>query len=393
MVWSCAVLCCRCRLNNMPPHFTLLRALCLTYLPTCLPPPHCNTHHLLHTNTGDIEDGVPSAHCCGAVSLLYYGIHAATAAGLLSPQHRAWAQAAAAVWVVWLAWGRAYLGLHSPLDLATGTLLGWALLRLWVSVEQPYAAWLEGAVQQHQPWWWLSLHVLAASAVLMRCYPMPSRWTSCYNYATAWAAGWAGATVGWGILQQAQLVTTISGEQEWLLGGLVPPLACKIFLGLGMVAASKVIVKALLMAVFTPLFAVVPLRVRCAWQPPVVGTVKQPLQQEQSSAQRLSGYASALLHKQQDGGVDAAAKQGGPSSSSSGNNSSSSKGAKAGGGSSKPVAAALSGLRHTPEGVGNDVVAAARWFSYFAVGLTVSLWQAMWPVVINTLAPPRAFAA
>jgi hypothetical protein len=312
------------------------------------------------------------------VSLLFYGIHAAAAAGLLTGQQQTLAAVAAAVWVVWLAWGRAYLGLHSPLDLATGSLLGLMLLRLWLSIEQPYVAWLQ-ATAAAQPWQ-LPLQVLLVSAVLMRCYPMPSRWTSCYNYATAWQAGWAGVTVGWGVLQQAQLATS-SSSSEWLFRGMVPPLACKIFLGLGLVAASKVVVKAVLMLAFKQLFACVPLRVRCLWQPPVVGAVKTPPSQQQS-AQRLAGYASAVAA---DFGHHSALAQeaaAGRSSKQQGTaNSSSSK-----------AEARWGGLRHTPEGLGNDVVATARWCSYFAVGLTVVLWQAGWPVVQQQLAPSVSFA-
>jgi len=354
---------------------------------------------------------VPSAHCCGAVSLLYYSIHAATAAGLLSAHQQTLAQAAAAVWVLWLAWGRAYLGLHSPLDLATGSLLGWALLRLWLHVEDPYAAWLE-ATARAQPWQ-LPLQVLLFSAVLMRCYPMPSRWTSCYTYATAWAAGWAGATVGWGILQQVESAAVASAAagyaEPWLFGGLVPPTACKVFLGLGLVAATKVFVKVLLLSVFRPLFACVPLTVRCCWQPPVVGAVKQSARQQQQP-QRLAGYASAVLADmaQGAGAAEAAAAAAAAANTTdklsvpAGN-----AGPKAGFGSAAPLTSGPSSqsssssskvaggrwsLRHSPEGVGNDVVAAARWCSYFAVGLVISLWHGCWPHVLHWLSPAVAAA-
>lgn len=369
------------------------------YLPAALAPMHIQPRAHRHSSNipgpahaavcvaGDIEDGVPSAHCCGAVSLLYYGIHAAAAAGLLSEQHKLLAQAAAAVWVVWLAWGRAYLGLHSPLDLATGTLLGWALLRLWLSIEQPYVACLQASVQAGP--WQLPLQVLLASAVLMRCYPMPSRWTSCYNYATAWAAGWAGVTVGWGILQQAQLQAPGSSSAGGLFGGVVPPLACKVFLGLGLVAASKVLVKAVLLAAFKQAFKLVPLTVRRWWQPPVVGAVRQPpLQQQQS--QRLAGYVASVA-----GSAGAAEKRGDQKAAGGAGAAvavltahvSDQPSPKAGRASSAAGGSEVLGLRHTAEGVGNDVVAAARWCSYFAVGLTVSLWQAGWPLVLQQLAP------
>jgi hypothetical protein len=254
---------------------------------------------------------------------------------------------------------------------------------LWLVIEQPYRAWFAATVQQ-QPWQ-LPLQVLLFSFVLMRCYPMPSRWTSCYNYATAWAAGWAGATVGYGALQQLQVQTTASPDR--LFGGVVPPLALKVFLGLGMVAATKVAVKALLLAVFKPVFRLVPLSIRCWWQPPVVGAVQQQQRQleaqqdQQHSAQRLAGYATAVIAEFSNGSspASAVAAQSINSSSSSSKAGSSSKPSTAG-----PI---LWGLRHSPEGVGNDVVATARWCSYFAVGFNIAAWMAVWPVVLQWLAP------
>jgi hypothetical protein len=274
------------------------------------------------------------------------------------------------------------------LDLATGSLLGWALLRLWLVIEQPYRAWFAATTQQ-QPWQ-LPLQVLLVSFLLMRCYPMPSRWTSCYNYATAWAAGWAGATVGYGVLQQLQVQTATSPDR--LLGGVVPPLALKIFLGLGMVAATKVVVKAVLMAVFKPVFALVPLSLRCWWQPPVVGAVRQQQRQlesqqdQQHSAQRLAGYATAVIadFSHAASPTSAVAAQTINSSSSKQQGDSSKAGSSSKSSTAGPI---VWGLRHTPEGVGNDVVATARWCSYFAVGFNIAAWMAVWPVVLQWLAP------
>eukprot|EP00882_Tetradesmus_deserticola_P006127 GHRQ01006450.1.p1 GENE.GHRQ01006450.1~~GHRQ01006450.1.p1 ORF type:complete len:211 (+),score=56.08 GHRQ01006450.1:1708-2340(+) len=64
--------------------------------------------------SGDIEDGLPSAHCSGSVALLLYCIEAAAAAGLVSSGWRLPLQLAAAAWVAWVAFGRLYLAVHSP---------------------------------------------------------------------------------------------------------------------------------------------------------------------------------------------------------------------------------------------------------------------------------------
>jgi membrane-associated phospholipid phosphatase len=64
--------------------------------------------------SGDIEDGLPSAHCTGSAALLFYCVEAAAAAGLFSSEWRLALQLAAAGWVAWIAFGRLYLAVHSP---------------------------------------------------------------------------------------------------------------------------------------------------------------------------------------------------------------------------------------------------------------------------------------
>lgn len=64
--------------------------------------------------SGDIEDGLPSAHCSGSVALLFYCVEAAAAAGLVGSEAQLALQLAAAGWVGWIAFGRLYLAVHSP---------------------------------------------------------------------------------------------------------------------------------------------------------------------------------------------------------------------------------------------------------------------------------------
>lgn len=67
--------------------------------------------------SGDIEDGLPSAHCSGSVLLLFYSISAAVQAGWIRPEWQLALQLAAAAWVAWIAFGRLYLAVHSPGEL------------------------------------------------------------------------------------------------------------------------------------------------------------------------------------------------------------------------------------------------------------------------------------
>jgi sphingosine-1-phosphate phosphatase 1 len=344
--------------------------------PTNQPPAPTNQPTALkYPAAGDVEDGVPSAHCCGAVSLLFYCINAAAAAGAL-PVPKAAAQAAAVAWTAWLAWGRAYLGLHTPLDLATGSLLGWALIDLWALVEQLYTAWLHASLAPQTPAWQLPAQVLLCSFVLMRCYPMPRRWTSCYNYATAWQAGWAGTTVGWALRNAGggaaagSAATAAAGG--WELSSITAAGVLKVLLGLGMIVLAKVTAKAVLLALLRRTFALVPLRIRCLWQPPVFGAVLRQAGKQQP--QQLKGTAGAGEQQcsSSSGGAAAAKQQ------------------PAGKRQQPSSSGSIWGLRHSFDGTPNDVVATARWGSYFAVGIIISMWQAWYPALLQA---SGAFAA
>eukprot|EP00775_Hariotina_reticulata_P005234 gene5234-5470_t len=338
--------------------------------------------------SGDIEDGIPSAHCSGSVLLLFYAIDAATAAGLVAVEWRALLQLAAVVWVAFVAWGRMYLGLHSPIDLVTGSLLGLSLLKLWQQVQQVYDVWLVSGQQ------WLVPAVVLVSFVLLRCYPMPSRYTSCYQYATAWVGGWAGVTLGYCFMHPpaslsaaevgtaASYVSNSSSQGPSQLQWLIPATCTKIILGLALLAAVKIVSKTVLLVVLQQLFGVMPRTLRCLWQPPVVGTTAQVARvdsnvKEQSRKSSRIGKATGFSKVLASDTAAASDKQGQVPLSSKCN-------------AAKPTLMSSSTttiweLRHDPSGVATDVVTTARFLSFVAVGFFIFTLETWWQPLIRHL--------
>lgn len=320
--------------------------------------------------SGDIEDGLPSAHCSGSVALLIYCVEAAAAAGLVGSEARLGLQLAAAGWVGWIAFGRLYLSVHSPVDLAGGCLLGYAVLQLWQLLEQPYNSWLASSAL-------LPLHVAAVSFIVMRCSPMASRPTAAYSYCTAWLGGWAGVTLGYRFIHPAaaaaaaaavpgvKLAARAVGLQQqlaalplWMAAGMM---AAKMVVGLAVVAATKVAVKEGMLLLLPRVFGLVPTCLRCLWQPPVAGVAKCS-----SGDSRVGGSGKSSSRGVTSSNVHSSDEQ------SESRLTSSSSGCR------------LLVLRHAVDGTPNDVAVTARFAAYVAVGFVVATFDAAWqPLVAN----------
>eukprot|EP00878_Enallax_costatus_P026539 GHUV01028484.1.p1 GENE.GHUV01028484.1~~GHUV01028484.1.p1 ORF type:complete len:370 (+),score=93.47 GHUV01028484.1:565-1674(+) len=356
--------------------------------------------------SGDIEDGIPSAHCCASVMLLYYAISSTSAAGYLSSDMELYAQLTAAAWVIWIAYGRLYLGVHSLVDLVAGAALGWMLLALWQQIEQPFIAWV--VTSQHLQW-----QALLVAFVLLRTYPMASRYTDTFNYAIAWLGGWAGVLVGyrcvfpavdshhaadaaalfrWGSAlahpnsSNCSLLSKVASEsasscaapaqQQELLIGLIPMVVVKIFVGLVTTAVTKVVVKKVLLRLLQPMFGCVPHRIRCLWQPPVVGMGKCDSANSSSAIVRPQEehmHERVLLHSghKQNTFSDHTATNPVVACST--------------------VAGLKSGwegfwvLRHDRNGVAYDAIFTAKFMSYVAVGYVIVAMDLWWQPLMSHL--------
>lgn len=201
------------------------------------------------------EYGFPSSHVANTLVMNAYGVHYAVRAGLLAAGAPATVVAAAiaALWVAAVAASRVYMGMHAPVDVAGGAVLGALVAAAWSAVDDAYLDFLvtggaaAAAVQA------------AASAVALRLHPRPLAHTTSFEASTAFAGACTGVALG---------------IARGGLTALAPPAsaaaACaRLIAGLAAVAAVKVASKQVVATVVPLPYCAVPLRLRRVWQPPM----------------------------------------------------------------------------------------------------------------------------
>jgi hypothetical protein len=127
----------------------------------------------------------------------------------------------------------------------------------------------------------------------------------------------------------------------------------KLVAGLAAVAATKVFVKEGMLLVLAHVFGLVPICVRCLWQPPLAGEA------ECSRSSSSSKFAAK----------------------SSGSNDSSSN-AETNVRHESSCSSSLWVLRHAAGGTANDVAVTARFAAYVAVGFVVATFDAAWQPMV-----------
>ena len=384
-------------------------------------------------SSGDIEDGVPSLHCSASVPMVLHSLRLAVRANLLPPDSATFIEILSLLWVLWVAWGRLYLGVHTPLDLISGTVLGFAVLELWQLSEAAFFKLL-----LHDPRF--PLHLLLFAFLLMRCYPMPSRYTDCYQSAGAWGGAWCGAMLalwqhgyqpqtaadvaavaaagppaspypgtrsssphaslsaaavppaaagggGVGVELSSSLSTMMSSSSgsRYLAGSAPGPLlAAKIMCGLLMVVVVKIFSTKLLRLLFRKLFSFVPSPVRCAWQPPIAS-------HHMPTATAAGGGAGGGNH-QKGSGMTAAAAAGGGGGGSHGSRAAALRpGGAPGVRVSTGIGSSSRRLRCRTDGTPWDVHTCARFCGYALTVNAVFQLNYWWPHILSYIAKTGLF--
>ena len=159
----------------------------------CLPRPHALSKAVrVITHTADgrenaEEYGLPSTHVANCITFFAFALANAPPALRASP----WAWAALAAWTLLVAVGRLYLGMHSPLDLVAGGVVGATALAIWWPLHEAWEAWLLAAGA------WRVALVHAGGCVLMACcYPRPPAATPSFSFVTFFSGVTAGIAVG-----------------------------------------------------------------------------------------------------------------------------------------------------------------------------------------------------
>jgi hypothetical protein len=129
------------------------------------------------------EFGFPSTHSLNSICMCSYllfhteGDHFAVLAPL------------AVLWCVGICYSRIYLGMHTPVDIVGGGVIGFALGVAWLSLGE----YIDDVFTSHP--YSIPLHFLL-SIVLLSCYPTPSRPTPSYKYCVYFAGVAVGGNIG-----------------------------------------------------------------------------------------------------------------------------------------------------------------------------------------------------
>jgi hypothetical protein len=211
------------------------------------------------------EPGVPSMHCALSVPFCLFLVNEAARAGAISRPQQLALHAASHAWVAWVAWGRLYLGLHSPLDLAAGSAMGLLFLALWELCVDGFMAWLLSGQAAVIP------TLLLASFLLMWRFPVGEQPSETYYNATCWVGSATGLFLAAAQLGPAALAAAPAGAAAWPAGSAAAGglLAAKVVGGVACVLGAKEATQALGKAVLPWAFGMAPVRLRLALQPPV----------------------------------------------------------------------------------------------------------------------------
>lgn len=205
------------------------------------------------------EYGCPSSHTMNTLCLNFYVVHYCVDKGILQPGPAALLYLGVALWVVWIAASRVYLGLHTPIDLLSGAVAGMAVLVCFIMVEDHVQAWL------HESRWVVPQAALL-SLVLLRLHPRPMSHTPSYEFTVSFVGVFFGVASG---MSQSRALHEPAVQYHAVLA--LGPLWCgrRLLIGLLAVMAVKELCKRALQTALPLLYLLFPLRLRRTWQPPI----------------------------------------------------------------------------------------------------------------------------
>jgi sphingosine-1-phosphate phosphatase 1 len=131
---------------------------------------------------GTREYGLPSTHTVNTIAMAgyilhYYHTHGGSEnTGVLSDEKVMWLSFGLAFWCANVMFGRIYLGMHSPIDIYCGAIVGLTCLCFWCCVDDYIDAWITRG--PFVPGYQLILDI-----VLVFSYPHPLEPNPAYNYA------------------------------------------------------------------------------------------------------------------------------------------------------------------------------------------------------------------
>jgi PAP2 superfamily len=236
------------------------------------------------------EYGCPSTHV--TLSLTYYLPVAAYlhAHPKVLPAHATAATVAAAAWTAWIAFGRMYSLMHSPLDVIIGALVAAPCVAGAALAGPAVLSWAQSA----------PLATLAARLALLYggsllTYPKPQRDSPSFGDAVAFSGAAAGVLLGWhtAAALYTQPALDVANPQH------VVAMAAQIVVGLPVALGARTIGRVAARAVLAPLLGVTPLWMWRLWQPPV---------HDQSSGRNGTAHGNGDAARGRSNGPDPSAK-------------------------------------------------------------------------------------
>ncbi|KAJ7535677.1 hypothetical protein O6H91_12G042400 [Diphasiastrum complanatum] len=187
-----------------------------------------------------MEFGLPSSHTINTICLSMYLLRYLSRHLDEIGSNVFWLTAVAlSAIVVMVAYGRMYLGMHTPVDIAAGIVIGISLLVFWCSIEDYVDLFILQGENVLSFWTSISLLLLAA-------YPAPAQPTPSFEYHTAFTGVVLG--VVWATYRMKHyLPTEVLFMGTWA-GSLL--LIKRLLIGLPIVLTTKTISKALVILIF-----------------------------------------------------------------------------------------------------------------------------------------------
>ncbi|PSC73444.1 lipid phosphate phosphatase delta [Micractinium conductrix] len=325
------------------------------------------------------EYGLPSSHTLNTLCLNYAFVWYLHDRELIAPGTAAVLYSLVALWVVWIAASRLYLGLHTPIDILAGAVAGLAVLVCFISIEGLLARWVTSGPAA-------VTHAALVCLVLLRLYPRPLAHTPSYEFSTSFMGAMFGIVVGVAWVSPHAHQPGIQLAQVWspshvLLGSRLLWAARRLGVGFVAVAAMKEASRTVLLVSLPLLYHFFPLRVRALWQPPMhnlyTGKVAGAAPAQDGGPAGAAGAAAGASGEPAD---TAAARQrvlrprrGTRSDAQeAGGDGRGSSGGTAALTSTLPDARRLAALPHNAHGVPWDVDVTSRFFAYAAIGVAVA---------------------
>eukprot|EP01025_Chloroclados_australasicus_P048030 TRINITY_DN5430_c0_g2_i1.p1 TRINITY_DN5430_c0_g2~~TRINITY_DN5430_c0_g2_i1.p1 ORF type:complete len:390 (+),score=15.63 TRINITY_DN5430_c0_g2_i1:151-1320(+) len=150
-------------------------------------------------------------------------------------------------WTMWIAFGRMYSCMHTPIDVMGGVALGTVLFGVWTTYCQVYMDWIVTAQNAH-------IYLLLLMILLLTVYPQPAKHTPSFEDATTAVAGaWYSISISYWLLRDFIIVQSVllSGWYGWVQ--LFLRLTVGLFLGLAVKESTKYVLQKLIQVIETTL--------------------------------------------------------------------------------------------------------------------------------------------